>query len=216
VDDKAIWLRRIEMSPTEVETPLVLGPELAGTLMTPREFDAVEDCDEEWVYELIHGVLVVTPPPLEAERGPNETLGYWLLTYRDYHRQGKSLDGTLPEQYIRTRGSRRRADRVIWAGLGRQPNPRRDKPTIVVEFVSAGKRSRSRDYQEKKKEYLAAGISEYWIVDRFRRTMTVYRRRKPEQIIQEDETYRPELLPGFELSLAHLLAVADQWKPKKS
>jgi hypothetical protein len=45
--------------------------------------------------------------------------------------------------------------------------------------------------------------------------MTVYRRRKPEQIIPENEIYRPELLPGFELYLAHLLAVADQWRPEK-
>jgi Uma2 family endonuclease len=216
VDDMTIRLRRIDMSPIEIETPLVLGPELAGTLMTPEEFDAVEDCDDQWVYELIKGVLVVSPPPLEAERGPNETLGYWLLLYRDYHRRGKTMDATLPEQYIRTRGSRRRGDRVIWAGLGRQPNPRRDKPTIVVDFVSAGKRSRRRDYLEKRKEYLAAGVVEYWIVDRFRRIMTVYRSRKPEQIIQENEIFRPSLLPGFELPLAHLLAVADQWRPKKA
>jgi Uma2 family endonuclease len=215
VDDNAIWLRRIEMTPTEIEPPLVLGPELAGTLMTPQEFDAVEDCDDQWVYELIKGVLVVSPPPLEAERGPNEMLGHWLISYREYRRRGKMLDGTLPEQYVRTRGSRRRADRVIWAGLGRQPNVRKDRPTIVVEFVSAGKRSRRRDYLEKRKEYLAAGILEYWIVDRFRRIMTVYRPRKPEQIIQENEIYRPELLPGFVLSLSHLLAVADQWRPKK-
>jgi len=200
---------------SETESPVVLGPELNGTLMTPREFDAVEECDEEWVYELINGVLVVSPPPLESERGPNEMLGHWLLLYREYRREGKTLDGTLPEQYIRTRGNRRRADRVIWAGFGRQPNPRKDKPTIVVEFVSAGRRSRRRDYEEKRKEYLAAGILEYWIVDRFRRIMTVYRRRKPKQIIRENQFYRPELLPGFELSLAHLLAVADQWRSKK-
>ena len=55
--------------------PLVLGPELAGTLMTPDEFDAVEECDELYCYELIHGVLVVTPPPAEGQRGPNDLLG---------------------------------------------------------------------------------------------------------------------------------------------
>lgn len=30
-----------------IHAHLVLGPELAGTRMTPREFDAVEDYDEE-------------------------------------------------------------------------------------------------------------------------------------------------------------------------
>jgi len=213
-DDTAITMRSVEMSPADVETPLVLGPQLAGTLMTPEEFDAVKECDDQWVYELIHGVLVVSPPPMEAERGPNEMLGHWLIFYREYHRQGKALDGTLPEQHVRTRDSRRRADRVIWAGLGRQPNPPRDTPTIVVEFVSVGKRSRRRDYLEKRKEYLAAGVLEYWVIDRFRRIMTVYRARKLEQVIQENEVFRPSLLPGFELPLAKLLTVADQWQPK--
>jgi Uma2 family endonuclease len=204
------------MSTAEAETPIVLGPESAGTLMTPQEFDAAKEWDEGYVYELIHGVLVVAPPPLEAERGPNETLGYWLLSYRDHHRLGKSLDGTLPEQHVRTKDSRRRADRVIWAGLGRQPDPRRDTPTIVVEFVSAGKRSRRRDYLEKRREYLAAGVAEYWIIDRFRRVLTVYRARRPQVVIQENEIYRSQLLPGFELPLAQILTVADQWQRKKS
>jgi Uma2 family endonuclease len=171
------------MSTAEVETPIVLGPELAGTLMTPEEFDAAEECDDAYVYELIHGVLVVAPPPLEAERGPNDELGFLLRLYRHGHGRGASLDDTLPEQYVRTRDSRRRADRVIWAGLGRQPDPRRDTPTIVVEFVSAGKRSRRRDYLEKRREYLAAGVAEYWIIDRFRRVLTVYRARKPQVVI---------------------------------
>ncbi len=204
------------MRAAEVETPLVLGPELAGTLMTPEEFDDAKEWDEDYVYELIHGVLVVAPPPLEAERGPNETLGHWLLSYRDQHSFGKCLDGTLPEQHVRTKDSRRRADRVIWAGLGRQPDPRRDPPTIVVEFVSAGKRSRRRDYLEKRKEYLAAGVAEYWIIDRFRRTLTVYRARKSHLVIHDKEVYRSPLLPGFELPLAQIFAVADQWQQKKS
>ncbi|MBV8196014.1 MAG: hypothetical protein JOY80_10880, partial [Candidatus Dormibacteraeota bacterium] len=42
------------------ETKLVLGPGLAGTLMTPDEFHAANEVDEDFRYELIHGVLVVT------------------------------------------------------------------------------------------------------------------------------------------------------------
>jgi Uma2 family endonuclease len=36
-------------------------------LMTPEEFDAVTDYDERFAYELVNGVLVVTPIPSEAE-----------------------------------------------------------------------------------------------------------------------------------------------------
>jgi len=36
---------------------------------------------------------------------------------------------------------------------------------LVVEVVSAGEESRKRDYEQKRREYAAAGIAEYWIVD---------------------------------------------------
>ena len=66
-------------------------------LMTPAEFDAVEDYDDLYDYELIHGVLVVHAIPKEAEAGPNELLGYLLLKYQEEHQLGKSLDDTLPD-----------------------------------------------------------------------------------------------------------------------
>jgi Uma2 family endonuclease len=197
------------------ETRLILGPELAGTLMTPDEFDAVEEYDDDYRYELIHGVLVVTPIPLSAEVGPNEWLGHLLLSYRDVHPQGRALDATLPERYVRTTDGRRRADRVIWAGLGRMPDERHDTPTIVIEFVSEGRHNRHRNYIEKRSEYKAVGVKEYCIFDRFQRSLTVFDGQEPvtsERIIQEHEIYRTPLLPGFELALARLLAVADAWK----
>jgi Uma2 family endonuclease len=196
------------------ETRLVLGPALAGTLMTPEEFDAADEVDEDFNYELIHGVLVVTPPPLEEERGPNEELGLLLRLYRMQNPQGSALDGTLSEQHVQTPDSRR-ADRMIWAGLGRAPNPRKDIPAIVVEFGSEGKRSRLRDSVEKRAEYLAAGVGEYWIIDRFARTLTACRREGPDVIVPHDRTYRTSLLPGFELPVARLLAVADRWRESK-
>jgi Uma2 family endonuclease len=191
-----------------------IGPESAGMLMTPEEFDGIESYDELYRYELIHGVLVVNPIPSAAEVGPNELLGRWLGNYGEEHVQGKALDATLPERYVRTTDNRRRADRVIWAGLGRVPNPATDVPTIVVEFVSAGRRDWRRDYMEKRREYREVGVREYWIIDRFRRTLTVYRNQhagETELVIAEGDVYRTDLLPGFELPLARLLAAADQW-----
>jgi len=180
--------------------------------MTPEEFDAIKEYEEGWRYELIHEVLVVTPIPLEAQVGPNEYLGTLLYLYRQQS-PGSRLDATLPERYVRTKDSRRLADRVIWVGLGRLPNPKRDVPGIVVEFVSAGKRNRRRDYEEKRKEYLEIGVVEYWVIDRFERTLTVFRRRRPQKtVVREKETYRSTLLPGFALPVADVLAVADCWE----
>ena len=199
-------------SPPEVEAGPRLDGASNGMIMSPEEFDAVTDYDDQYSYELIRGVVIVNPIPREGEVDPNEELGHLLRSYGESHPQGAALDVTLSERYIRTQDSRRRADRTIWAGLGRRPNPARDVPTIVVEFVSKRRRDRRRDYVEKRREYLAIGVSEYWIIDRFQRTMTVYRNSGDELVISKEDVYRTERLPGFELPLARLLAVADRWR----
>ncbi|MGH7136773.1 MAG: Uma2 family endonuclease [Pirellulales bacterium] len=207
------------MSMTTLKQTAPFGPRDAGAVMTLDEFEAA-DFELGFRYELIHGVLVVTPPPLEEERDANEELGRWLRNYQESHPQGKSLDLTLPEQNVRTIGQNRRCDRVIWAGLGRRPRSRgpagrRDVPTIVVEFPSSRSADRRRDYEEKKNEYRDIGVLEYWIVDRFRRLLTVYHRRGArwvKRLVREAETYRSPLLPGFELPLAKLLAVTDRYQ----
>ncbi len=196
--------------------PAGLGGHSNGMLMTPEEFDTATDFDELYTYELIHGVLIVSPPPGESERDPNDELGNLLRVYKSGHPAGSALDKTLPEQYVHLSNGRRRADRVIWAGLGRIPVPRTNVPAIVIEFVSNRQRDWVRDYEEKRQQYLAIKVQEYWIIDRFRRIMTVYRGQAgpgepAEQIIKENEVYRTPLLPGFELPLAQLLKVADDW-----
>jgi Uma2 family endonuclease len=199
------------MGATATKAKLALGADSAGMYLTPEEFDAITEYDENYRYELIHGVLVVSPVPLEAHEDPNDELGGLLRNYRDDHPKGGALDATLPNRCVRVNSSRRLADRVIWAGLGRQPRPKKDLPTIVVEFVLAGRRNRLRDYETKRDEYLAVGVQEYWVVDRFQRTMTVSRASGEELKITEKKAYRPPLLPGFVLPLARLLAVADRW-----
>ena len=85
---------------------------------------------------------------------------------------------------------------------------------LLVEFVSKGKRNWHRDYIEKRDEYMAIGVKEYWIIDRFERTLTVHSaqgKRIKKRVVTEKDTYTTPLLPGFELPLAGLLALADQW-----
>ncbi len=194
---------------------LRIGPRSAGLLLTPAEFDRAR-FREGWRYELINGVLVVSPVPSREERDPNEELGYWLRQYRDSHPQGSSLDLTLPEEEIETKQNRRRADRAIWAGLGRDPG-KGEPPTIIVEYVSSGKINQERDYVAKRAEYREIGVREYWVVDRFRRIMTIFTfsgESDQERVITEQQSYSTPLLPGFELPLARLLSLADRWAKK--
>jgi Uma2 family endonuclease len=113
---------------------------------------------------------------------------------------------------VRTRWSRHRADRGIWAGLGRRPRPN-EHPTIVVEFVSAGKRDRILDYGEKRFGYLEIGVREYWVIDRFQRALTLWikeGKKINKRAFREHQTYTTDLLPGFELPVGKLLTVADE------
>ena len=204
---------------TEVARKLRIGPGSAGISMDPEEFDALRpgQFNDRFRYELIRGVLVVSPPAGSGERSPNDELGYLLRTYQDTHPQGSSLDGTLYEQTVPIGDDRRRADRALWIGLGRIPDDETDLPTILVEFVSARRRDRLRDYEEKRDEYLGAGVKEYWVIDRFRRMMTVYRNTPAgpaASTVAASATYQTELLPGFVLPVARLLTSADQWARK--
>jgi Uma2 family endonuclease len=207
-------------SMSRLSTPrkLKLGLASAGMLITPAEFDAVTDYDERYRYELIKRVLVVTRLPSGAESDPNDELGAMLRNYQAGHPMGATLDLTHPERYVHVPDGRRRADRVIWVGLGRLPDIAQDVPSIVVEFVSKARRDRERDYEAKRRQYLDLGVTEYWVIDRFRRTMNLFRREPPVTgidavaTITETQTYQTDLLPGFELPLARLLAVADRWR----
>jgi Uma2 family endonuclease len=157
-------------------------------------------------------VLVVSPFPTDEVAGMNEWLGCQLISFQTCQPAGTTFDATLPGRYVQGNNSRRRADRLVWAGLGRQPRPRIDPPTIIVEFVSRGRRNRERDFQTKRTEYLGLGVQEYWIFDRFQRRLTVCRPNQADQVVGEADTYRTPHLPGFELPVGQILAVADRWR----
>ena len=205
----------MSQAPTKTRR-LRLGPRSAGVLLTTEEFDRARFV-EGWRYELINEVLVVSPIPSLNERDPNEEFGYFLRTYQESHPRGSALDLTIGEQTIETKKNRRRADRVIWAGLGRLPDPN-EPPTIIIELVSKGKINRERDYVAKRAEYREIGVKEYWIVDRFSKTMTVClfaADRDQELVFAANQTYSTTLLPGFELPLRRLLELAERWGKKQ-
>ncbi len=215
-DDRAVatlCLNADNMS-VPLETPTLtyvptLTPGAAGVHLSAVDFDAAET-EPGWRYELIGGVLIVSPATDLQERGPSDWLGYRLNHYRASHSKGASLDATLPEHDIRIGADRRRADRVVWAGLGRKPK-KTETPTIAIEFVSAGKRNFIRDYEIKRDEYQSAGVQEYWVFNRFDRTMTVFKSAGVKLVLGEQDVYKTDLLSGFELSLAELFAEADAW-----
>ena len=61
-------------------------------------------------------------------------------------------------------------------------------------------------------------MKEYWIIDRFSKTMTVCifaDERDQELVIPADQTYATTLLPGYELPLGKLIELANRWARKR-
>jgi Uma2 family endonuclease len=194
----------------------LIGPHSAGIAMTAEEYEAIapEEWERGYRYEVIHGVLVVTPSPDESHQSPNLELAYLLRSYQESHPSGKVVDKVTFERYIKTAAGFRIADLALWIGYGRKIKVRKDVPTIVGEFVSRGKRAFLRDYEEKRDEYLAIGVKEYWVIDRFRSQMTVYfappASAADRVVARSEKIYTTPLLPGFELPLDRLLTLAEE------
>lgn len=197
-------------APPAKATALWLSPAAAGIRLTPAEFDAA-DGERGYRYELFQGTLIVTPAPLIQERDPNGELEFLLRTYRTTHPQGSALNATVAEHDVFIGDDRRRADRVIWAGLGRLPRVD-EVPTIAIEFVSEGRKSFSRDYEDKRRAYRKAGVLEYWVFNRFDHTLTVFKQRGAKRVFDTKDVFTTPLLPGFELPLAQLFEYADRWE----
>jgi Uma2 family endonuclease len=80
----------------------------------------------------------------------------------------------------------------------------------VVEVISPG--SEQRDYVEKREEYLALGIKEYWIVDGYKQQILIVRRVRgkwSERVLGADDIYETKLLPGFRLNCRRVFQAAE-------
>lgn len=84
-----------------------------------------------------------------------------------------------------------------------------DGADLVVEVVSAAADGRRRDTQTKVTEYAAAGISEYWIIDPEKETITVNRlvNHAYDSVIsfQRGDIASSQRLPGFEVAVDDVL-----------
>lgn len=86
-------------------------------------------------------------------------------------------------------------------------------PEIVAEAVSPS--SAKRDYQDKPKDYLAAGVQEYWIIDPEKRAGLVLVRRADtwiENRLGSKGKWRTMLLPGFVLEFDKLFEAGARRK----
>lgn len=113
----------------------------------------------------------------------------------------------------------------LWKGKYREPDiifAARDRTLgeqfsegadLLVEIVSEDRKGRKRDLQEKRAEYAAGGIPEYWIVDPQEQTITVLTLNGDHYRVHGEfkpgETATSLLLEGFAVDVADCFAAAD-------
>lgn len=192
-----------------------IGPADHGRQMSLDEFDRAEG-REGHLYELSRGVITVVDVPGFHHFRHVEAVRKRFDDYRTAH-PGRiyAIGGSGECKILVSRfESERHPDVLVY----KQPPDDVENPwptwvpELVVEVVSSG--SGHRDYVEKREEYLAFGVREYWIVDAGRGEggeMLVLRRmagRWVERVVRPPEVYRPRLFPGFELDVAAVFRAA--------
>jgi Uma2 family endonuclease len=192
-------------------TRIQIGPADHGRSMTLEEFLEAEE-EPGYRYELARGVLEVTEVPNDPHGQIVDNLREALSAYRRGHRGLIRRIGHAGEVrlIIPGLGSDRNPDLAIVFSDAPLDNRRRRVPALAVEVVSTGAAARQRDYEEKREEYLAFGLREYWIVDPKDRTVTVLSRGETsditwsERVFRDGETIISGLLPGFAGTVAEL------------
>ncbi len=88
-----------------------------------------------------------------------------------------------------------------------------ERADLVMEVVSASKRDRIRDYEEKREIYAQAGVSEYWIVDPAEKRVTVLALEGSVYVEHAAEIGQgmvaSKLLDGFAVDVAAIFAAGE-------
>lgn len=163
------------------------------------------------LYELARGIVVMSEVPGYEHAMVVKSLRDLLRDYeRDHPGRIHAVLGTMEcKVLVESLATERHPDLAVYRDappVSAGKNPWKAwVPDIVVEVVSVG--SADGDYVEKREEYLAAGIKEYWILDGIRRQILQLKRtgdRWKEAFLGEDDCLETRLLPGLRLEIASL------------
>jgi Uma2 family endonuclease len=123
--------------------------------------------------ELVDGRVEVLGMPTKSHQKMVRHLLNLLLTFLTTHRLGDAISAPYR---VRLRGQTyREPDIVVYRTehLSRFGERYGEGADLVVEVVSGDAASRSRDYEDKARDYAEAGIPEYWIVDPAERRISI-------------------------------------------
>jgi Uma2 family endonuclease len=196
-----------------------IGPQHHGKAMSFRRFIA-HDFEDGHIYELARGIVVMTDIPGLPHGQIVRRIAKLFWRYDEahpgfftYQAGGSDCRLRLPAM-----SCDRHPDQAVYLT---EPPPgdrpwTRWVPDLVVEVVSPD--GVDRDYVEKREEYLAAGVREYWIVDpRLRRILVLFRVDDAweEHEIAARDSIASRVLPGLLVQPLELFGDTPTGGPKR-
>ena len=190
--------------PVSTATEIEQYPRYVGLRLSADEY--FELADDGFRYELINGVMVMSPSPMLAHQAVVVEFIAQIAIYLREHPVGKvfpDIDVRLDKDlvyrpdvvFVRSERLRKASKRLNVI------------PDLVVEIISPS--SRLLDRREKKLDYERHGVQEYWVVDPEGETFTFYCREGELflEVESKADQFVSRAVPGFKLDLSALRAV---------
>lgn len=177
-----------------------------------EEYLSLTDYTNQFV-EFTDGKIEVLPMPTVVHQRILVFLSMLFKEFVDASELGEVLPSVLR---VRIAGDKFREPDIVFMrreNQSRSKNRYWDNADLVVEIVSDDHNSHERDHVTKRRDYAAAGIPEYWIVDPQQQRITV--------LVLEDSGYTTlgefspgqqatsQLLPGFSVDVAATFKSAE-------
>lgn len=184
----------------------------AGLRMSADEF--LEIPDDGNFYELIDGVVVMSPSPTPRHQRVAMRISFLIGTYLDTNPVGELFaeidvhfgEGTQGGDLVyRPELVFVRAERL--AGMEERIT---GAPDMVLEVISRG--SRRIDTETKRADYERFGVREFWLIDPKRDSVVFHRLVDGKYVVIEPngDTFQSEAIPGFVLDIRR---VRESFKP---
>lgn len=172
--------------------------------LTHRDLDHTPDDGNR--YELIDGVIHVTPFPSPAHQRAATALTALLYAHVQEHQLGEVFAAGLKVVLDEPTGVGPDVVYIAQARLdGMKDDGYHGVPDLLVEVLSA---KPALDTRIKKQKYERAGVPHFWILDHESRQLFAYRLDNGQYRLianpRGDDTFEPDLFPGLSIPLRKL------------
>lgn len=164
--------------------------------------------------ELVEGRVEVLEMPTKSHQKIVQYLLSTFLSFLASRRLGDAI--SAPYRVRLPSGNFREPDVVVYLAehLDRFGERHGEGADVVVEVVSDDPASRSRDYEDKRRDYAEAGIPEYWIVDPAEQRILVLKLADDSYTVSGEFTVGDEakssILDGFGVNVADTFQAAGR------